>query len=466
MKKITFVILFLFSLSAAVFSQVEDEYGTGLIFDDAAYEQVPKKATLTRSLYGSLPSKASLKKYCPAPLSQGSYGTCVGWSTAFCAFTIVEAMSNNWTKTQIDANTYSPGFVYNQIKSSSDVNCKYGSSISDALDLMKTKGVPKKKDMEESCPSSIPYSVFNKAANYKIKDYAKLFDNYSNQHTKIQSVKKSLSEGKPVVIGMKCPDSFNKPKGYWVPTENPNNNYGGHAMCVIGYDDSKYGGAFEIQNSWGNWWGNGGYIWIKYDDFEDWVKYAYEMIHFAKKNVVIEEEYNQFAGALRFVQSTGYDMKASYKSTHYKMNKPYKSGTKFRIYISNNEPAFVYAFGTDATLKVFPVFPHSPKISAALNYKKNDVAIPDEDHFIEMDNTVGTDYLCVLYSLNPLNIGDIHRKVESAYGSDFYAKIKSAMGGKLVNKKDIKFSYNNVSFSAKSKDKSVVAILVETKHIE
>jgi hypothetical protein len=171
------------------------------------------------------------------------------------------------------------------------------------------------------------------------------------------------------------------------------------------------------------------------------------------------------AGAIRFVESNGNTMTASYTGTHYKMKNAYKSGTKFRIYISNNEPAFVYAFGTDATQKLFPVFPHAPNVSPALNYKKNDVAIPSEDHFIEMDNTVGTDYLCVLYSLEPLDINKIHRSIETGTGN-FVTKIKNALGGKLVENQFIKFNQTSVSFSAKSQGKSVVAIIVETTHIQ
>jgi len=284
-----------------IYSQVEDNQpGTGLNFNDDQYAKDPTKATLTRSLYGSsLPTSASLKKYAPTPQSQGSYGTCVGWSSAFCAFTITQAKNNGWTdKKVIDANTFSPGFLYNQIKMSSDVGCTYGTSISDALELIKSKGVPKFEDMNISCPSSIPMDVFDKAKNNKIQDYAKLFDTYDIESVKIQSVKKSLSESKPVVIGMKCPTSFNTAKDYWIPTEDPADNFGGHAMCVIGYDDNKYGGAFEIQNSWGLWWGNEGYIWIKYADFEKWVKYAYELIVIPKKQ---NENETDLAGAIKFV---------------------------------------------------------------------------------------------------------------------------------------------------------------------
>jgi hypothetical protein len=147
------------------------------------------------------------------------------------------------------------------------------------------------------------------------------------------------------------------------------------------------------------------------------------------------------------------------------MKNAYKSGTRFRIYISNNEPAFVYALGTDATKKVFPLFPYAPNISPALNYKKNDVALPDEDHFIEMDNTVGTDYLCVLYSLDPLNFEQIQRDIESGTGT-FIEKIKAALGGKMVDNQSVKFNPSTISFSAKSQGKTVVAIVVETTHIE
>ena len=37
-------------------------------------------------------------------------------------------------------------------------------------------------------------------------------------------------------------------------------------MVVIGYDDNKYGGAFQILNSYGKAWGNNGKIWIRYND--------------------------------------------------------------------------------------------------------------------------------------------------------------------------------------------------------
>ena len=40
----------------------------------------------------------------------------------------------------------------------------------------------------------------------------------------------------------------------------------GHAVSIIGYNDNKYGGCFEIMNSWGTDYGDNGFMWIKYED--------------------------------------------------------------------------------------------------------------------------------------------------------------------------------------------------------
>ena len=127
-------------------------------------------------------------------------------------------------------------------------------------------------------PSNISSRLLREATQYKIDGYQRLFYLKDAKQLKIQTVKKSLAEGNPVVIGMRCPPSFEKADGQavWNPKEGPKTPYFfGHAMCVIGYDNQKYGGAFEIMNSWGSRWGNNGFIWVRYRDFADFAKYAY-----------------------------------------------------------------------------------------------------------------------------------------------------------------------------------------------
>ena len=47
---------------------------------------------------------------------------------------------------------------------------------------------------------------------------------------------------------------------------------GGHALCVVGYDDNVGGGAFKIANSWGKNWGKSGHAFISFSDMEKLIK--------------------------------------------------------------------------------------------------------------------------------------------------------------------------------------------------
>jgi hypothetical protein len=103
-------------------------------------------------------------------------------------------------------------------------------------------------------------------------------------------------------------------------------------------------------------------------------------------------------------------------------------------------------------------------ISAALTDKKNDVAIPDEDHFIEFDNKPGKDFLCVLYSKTALNINEIISKIATQQGDSFSKKVFAVIGNQMVEPKNIQFSTNNISFTGFSRGKSIVAMMVELEH--
>ena len=210
-----FLFLFVFLFSAWNLTAQIKPYATGMAFDDENYKKVQMKAPLTRSLYGaSLPSSVSLKKWGPTPKTQGQYGTCVGWSSTFAAFTITQSKKYGRTeKSDINQHTYAPLFVYRSI--STDNSCATGTYIDEALETLKNVGAPAFEEFNVECPSYIPPDIKNKAAANRIKDYAKLFDAMDGQSFKIEAVKKSLSESKPVVIGMKCADSFFGATGVW-----------------------------------------------------------------------------------------------------------------------------------------------------------------------------------------------------------------------------------------------------------
>jgi hypothetical protein len=453
------------------------EHFTGCLLDEEAYNAIPqKKENLTRD-YEILPSSYSLKQYCPTPNNQSNYGTCTGWASAYAARTIAEAVAYGWKdKEKITLESFSPIYIYAQITERND-DCKSGTYIHKALEIMKNEGVAKYNSFNVKCASYIPYSLKEEAILYKIDDYYTLFYSDSPYSKKINETKKVIYKDNPVIIAMKCYGSFSNATDIWNGRTDSDKGY--HAMCVIGYDDNKNGGSFQLINSWGLGWGNGGFTWVTYDDYYRYVNNAYA-IYVKKKELPKPKPDPQptpepiklanLGGEIRYHLTAegkkGTEMHVQLYSEktipYYRMQKSYESGSRYRIYISNNEPAYVYVIGSDLKNSVSLAFPPDDKTSALID-KSSNIAIPDETWSIEMDNTIGTDYVCVLYSENALPIHNIVKKIKEASGN-FYDKIKFTLSNNIVPAKEIIFSQNVIRFNVKGTKKTVVPVIVEIEH--
>lgn len=469
--------LFFFCLLICFPVLAQDEHhATGLLPDDGTYNQLPRKAELISRDYKVLPSKHSLMMYCPEVKSQSKFATCTGWATAYAARTIMEAIKYGWTdKRKITSEAFSPLFVYALIKTKypKDDDCQEGTCIYDALKLMKEKGVSKFSSFDVLCADYVTENLISAATHFKIDDYFTLFSmNHVSPVEKISKVKKSLSEDCPVVIAMWLPKSFHSAGTTWDGIDIDPSRHDYHAMCVIGYDDDKDGGAFQIMNSWGSDWGDNGFVWVKYDDFSKYVDQAYELyvtkLTNSAPNRMMRQltTLNSFASELDLELSTGEKMIPILDSiqgmAHYRMADSYISKTRYRIYISNNEPAYVYVIGSDLSNNVSKIFPPKDNVSAALTYKSNHIAIPDETYYVEMDNTKGIDYMCILYSKYALNINQIIADMKSKEGS-FYEKLQSVLSGRLAPEDDVHYLQDKFGFRTTTK-KTVVPLIVEIEH--
>jgi hypothetical protein len=336
MKKLFTAALF-FCVLCGIFSQ---EYGRGAIIDQEHYEGLPRKALQISRAYTTLPSSMSLKNYAPVPGNQGGYGTCTGWASAYATRTIAESIALRRTdKTLINNNVFSPVFVYKSV--STDPQCSTGIRIEDALDLMQRVGAPKMTPLERIMDFlKTPLSLFTSERKYTIAGYSTLYSSYMTgaDISRVQLVKKSLVEEKPVVIAIVCPDSFFQVKEVWRPTETPNVSTSAHALCVVGYDDAKYGGAFEIQNSWGTSWGNAGYTWIPYDTFSLFAWQAFEMID----NLATYGKLSEYSGKVQIALRNSDDgMPVTFQNGYYQTVNEYPSGARFRYLLGNDNPAYV-----------------------------------------------------------------------------------------------------------------------------
>jgi hypothetical protein len=414
-------------IAGPLFAQDRSEYPLGAVLDEALYESLPRKSPPRAE---PLPKAVSLKAYAPAPGDQAPYGTCVGWAAAYAARTISESRAlGRRDRSEITANAFSPVYIYKGI--SNDPECQEGTSISEALDLMKIKGAVKMLEDElDTDITKIPLSSYADSRKYPIAGYVTQYPRPmpTGNLSQIAMVKKSLAEGNPVIIGLNAPPSFVESGEVWHPVENPQRFYGGHAVCVVGYDDEKEGGAFEVLNSWGKKWGRAGFAWIPYNTFNRWVREAYEII----ENLSVYEDAARFGGAVRLelAGDRGFMSFAFNEDGYYQSAEAWPSGTEFRVLLENQYPSYVYAFSAASpSTPVSRVFPIGERNSAMVDY--SDVVWPSAQQWIKLGDTPGADYLIILYAKEELDIRSIENRFERAQGNP-RERLRHALGNNAL----------------------------------
>ncbi|MES2371901.1 MAG: C1 family peptidase [Bacteroidota bacterium] len=437
---------------------------------------------LTAASYRGLPASVTLENYCPTPGDQGQYSTCVAFATAYHLRTIlyVKAMRAANYSADPNAHLFSPTWVYEQIKLKNDYNCQQGASPSDAFDVLKYYGAATLRTQPYSCGSVLKQEARQESSSFKILSYETLYGLYeTDSDYKVRVTKKALAEGNPCMLAFIVAKSFYEVKGdVWMEQktdDGPTGMHGRHAMCIVGYDDNKYGGSFRVLNSWGTAWADKGYVWIPYKDF---AKYSMTVMTAQAEKIKPKPEPNpviitpELKGGLLFQQNNGEIMNTefvtslgsgTYDFSFYRMKETYSSGTRFRFYMNANTDAYVYAFATDNTGKINQVFPFASDISPLL-FKNSTVAFPSEDKVIRMDDNAGKDYLLILYSKKPLAVSELISKMNSNYGN-LLERAGKAIGSEIVRRSDLRYTENKIEFTLQqSSNGSVVPVLVEIPH--
>ncbi|GAB3643719.1 hypothetical protein GCM10027423_43560 [Spirosoma arcticum] len=266
--------LLVLAMTFPVVAQMTDN--PGMLLDDQAYEQLPYPGVVYKE---KIPSRISYEPFCPAVRAQGTYSTCVGFACGYYFRTIIEAKTRQITdKTAIGQLAFSPSYLYEKAKTGGDYACTQGVYLSKALDVLRGTGaVPVNRFPYPACSQKTD-GFDAVAAQYRIGAYERLFSVGDDAQKKIANLRRALASGSPVVIGMVVPASFYSAGRVWKPnrSENPlSNELRGHAVCLIGYDDGRYGGSFRVVNSFGSAWADGGFCWIRYRDLARFTRYGY-----------------------------------------------------------------------------------------------------------------------------------------------------------------------------------------------
>lgn len=222
-----------------------------------------------------LPSKVdySDSSYLP-PIGEQEENDCVAWSTGYYVRTFQQAKDIGWNvkngDTAISNHVFSPAFIYNQINGGSDD----GASLEDAGNLLEDVGAASLKDFPYN-PSDYTtqpsIELKEKATVNKVKEWSILYTYEDSSDYIIQKTKEYLNTGDIMVAGLEIGYRFEKPTiksdGTSIITTD-RSDVGGHAIAVVGYDDtivtSDGVGAFKLANSWGTSWGDNGFSYISY----------------------------------------------------------------------------------------------------------------------------------------------------------------------------------------------------------
>ncbi len=248
--------------------EMQTEYALGWTGDDNL-DEIPTSTNFGFG-NGDLPASVDLLAKFPPIGDQGSFGTCVAWSVAYNIKTALNGMQNGTSGSQLasPANQASPKDLFTAIpddEKGADCN---GTNFSFALDVLQNRGVASMQTVPYTnlggcSQSSLQSSWTSEANSNKIKYWRKIDASH-------QSIKQNLANNVPIILGAKLADNFMSWNSNTVLSSSTSfNNVGQHAyhaLVIAGYDDSKGpNGAYKVINSWGEFWGDNGYVWIDYD---------------------------------------------------------------------------------------------------------------------------------------------------------------------------------------------------------
>ncbi|MCK5878374.1 MAG: hypothetical protein KAH24_01245 [Holophagae bacterium] len=265
-------------------------FKTGLLFKD------PGSDPLARRISKVLPAGKAIdnskykatscdnSQYLPPVDSQGSQGSCVAWAIGYYYKTYQENRENNRTSMaeREDAhNICSPAYIYNLIHIKEDD----GALFSDAFRVLNVLGCSSLAEMQYTSsdymtwPSTDAFKngMYNRTQapiGYAM-NYLKLDDDLA-----LEQVKQLLLNGLVVTLGISVYGNYDNISNYnniYAVADETGTNRGGHAQCIVGFDDTIVTpdgtGAFRVVNSWGTNWGDNGFYWMSYEA----IKYASDL---------------------------------------------------------------------------------------------------------------------------------------------------------------------------------------------
>lgn len=432
------------------------------------------------------PASVNLRPFCPVPTSQGASTACVGYATGYGAMTIMEAVSSGRTSPVSFWDCFSPTFVYNQIHGDSS-NCGSGGSpIDTAIQLLCNRGICRNRffDSRSDCMLQPGSGALEAALPYRIREGVLLFKGKVPESQKIGLIRAALADSVPVIVSIQVYEGFRNAIGKtWRKSNSTTDNkyLGDHALVVTGYNDSLR--TFQLMNSWGTSWADGGFIQVIYEDFAKFCLEAYRLYLYDQPEA---SDALSYAGGnttqaglgkssaftirgsfelIRWDQDTARYVEVRYNKSlkcYESASEAFYTGDLFQMKVTK-VPAgkCVYLFSCDPQGKValhWPESPEDPGISQLIPGDRSVLWLPDEDDALRLTQT-GTEYWCVLYAEERIpDIRERLARIRDYSAGNFEAVFQKAFGDLLISEDQINIARSNMSIQTKNAHLSGIAI--------
>lgn len=251
---------------------IAEEFDTGFVFqnpDDYANDPVAPPPDDSRSQPTELPDRVDLSAELPPVGNQGALSSCAAWTAGYALAT--------WNANKVRASGLgsaavqaSPAFLYALTIAKQGSNCDSGTQGDTGLNLLISEGCSSLATVPYDSNNCIDSPSADGADAFKIGSFGRL-ENPKDRET----LKRHLAAGRPVEVGVQTANNFSAYEGgqYVAGGGDSSGQHSGHAMVMVGYDDVR--GAYKIMNSWGTSWGEAGFVFWEYADYEQATDEAY-----------------------------------------------------------------------------------------------------------------------------------------------------------------------------------------------
>lgn len=181
---------------------------------------------------------------CGPVLEQGTLPRCVAYATA------TVKMVDEWKERRV-WYAFDESWLYARCKELDGKPDRPGTNLRTAFKIVQKEGYSARGTYVRARRQDGPERRFG------LERYAKLHS--------LREIKHAVHLVGPVALGIRVDDGIHHPVDGVVP-EPSGKPFGGHAVCVTGWDDAL--GALRIKNSWGYDWADKGFAWLPYSHLD------------------------------------------------------------------------------------------------------------------------------------------------------------------------------------------------------